>query len=127
MTDQGLSARAEFTRIYLTSLSRTAERKARLRGSRRAARRLAHIQEVAALRGLPLPALPPGDASDLPTLVRAAMFIACMSLAALLVTVAINGPHGLAVEVADLAMLVTATVWFLLTLRQRTRTSERQQ
>jgi hypothetical protein len=55
------------------------------------------------------------------------MFIACVSLAALLVTVAINGPHGLAVEVADVAMLVTATVWFLLTLRQRTRTSERQQ
>lgn len=123
MTDQSLSARAEFTRIYLTSLSRSAEREARLRGSRRAARRLAHIQEVAAIRGLPLPALPPGDASDLRTLVRAAAFIAGVSLVALLAAVAVNGPHGLAVEIADLAMLVTATVWFLLTLRQRTRAS----
>jgi len=121
VTDQGLSARAEFTRIYLTSLSRSAEREARLRGSRRAAKRLAHIQEVAATRGLPLPALPPGDASDLRTLVRAATFIAAVSLAALVVAVAANGPHGLAVEIADLTMLVTATVWFLLTLRQRTR------
>ena len=123
MTDQSLSARAEFTRIYLTSLSRSAEREARLRGSRRAARRLAHIQEVAAIRGLPLPALPPGDASDLRTLVRAAAFSAGVSLVALLAAVAVNGPHGLAVEIADLAMLVTATVWFLLTLRQRTRAS----
>ncbi|HET7450080.1 MAG TPA: hypothetical protein VFJ78_05735 [Gaiellaceae bacterium] len=127
MNDQGLSARAEFTRIYLTSLSRTAEREARLHGSRRAVRRLVHIHEVAAARGLPLPTVPPGDASDLKTLVRAATFIACVSLTALLVTVAVNGPHGLAVEVADLTMLVTATVWFLLTLRQRTRESERQQ
>jgi len=84
-----------------------------------------HIHEVAAARGLPLPTVPPGDASDLRTLVRAATFIACVSLTALLVTVAINGPHGLAVEVADLAMVVTVTVWFLLTLRQRTRENER--
>ena len=74
-----------------------------------------------------MPALPPPDASDLRTLVRAATFIACVSLTALLVTVAVNGPHGLAVEVADLAMLVTATIWFLLTLRQRTRENERRQ
>ena len=121
MTDQGLSARAEFTRIYLTSLSRSAEREARLRGSRKAAKRLAHIQEVAAARGLTLPALPPGDASDLRTLVRAATLIAAVSLAALVAAVALNGPHGMAVEIADLTMLVTATVWFLLTLRQRTR------
>ena len=126
MTDQALSARAEFTRIYLTSLSRTAEREARLRGSRRAARRLEHIQHVAALRGLPLPALPAPDASDLRTLVRAATFIACVSLAALVVAVALEGPHGLAVEIADLAMVVTASAWFLIAVRQRSRASERQ-
>jgi fatty acid desaturase len=122
------SGRAEFTRIYLTSLTSSVEREVEAyRASRQrlrlavAERRLRRLQRVAAARGL----LSEEIGRQPPRVAFLAATVAVLCSAGLLVlSIATGGFAGTTLAIEELAALVLVVIWFVLAIACVPRTGE---
>lgn len=119
------SGRREFGRLVLSSLAATARAELderRARGQRLRARRTLHrLEELERQlerldRGLP-PLRAPWYARG--GILAVVVTVWLGSLAALLAAVAVNGPSGVVVSVADAVMLLTTLAWFCVAVARR--------